>query len=175
VGVGCAARLETENLPKPVDETSSPLASASSIDLITASTAALASFFDKPLLSATRSMNVDFVMLPLAIRWVTVVRGDHLARLDLTNRPVTADRIRVTRLRLRATLRSSYTDTPACSIHGSSGPSGRPATSSDRKSVFAGCAPLSSRYTTWPSVATATCASSGSPYWSAGSGSTAGR
>jgi hypothetical protein len=34
------------------------------------------------------------------IRSVTVVRGERLAWLDFTNRPVTADRARVTKFRL---------------------------------------------------------------------------
>ena len=36
----------------------------------------------------------------MGIRSVTVVRGDRFAWLDFTNRPVTADRTRVTKLRL---------------------------------------------------------------------------
>jgi hypothetical protein len=59
-----APREATWNLPKPVNETSSPERSASSIDFSTASTALLASFFERPLLSATRSTKSDFVMAP---------------------------------------------------------------------------------------------------------------
>jgi hypothetical protein len=48
-----APRWATWNLPKPVNETSSPLLSAPSIVLSTASTAEPASFLLRPLVEAT--------------------------------------------------------------------------------------------------------------------------
>src|SRR4051812_25575831 len=62
-----ALRCWTVNLPKPVKTTSSPLDSASLIDSSVASTAAVASFLDRPLLSATLSMNSLFVTLFLLV------------------------------------------------------------------------------------------------------------
>src|SRR4029079_5068233 len=62
-----ALRCWTLNLPKPVKTTSSPLDSASLIDSSVASTAAVASFLDRPLLSATLSMNSLFVTLFLLV------------------------------------------------------------------------------------------------------------
>src|ERR687898_160217 len=60
-----APRLATWNLPNPVNETSSPDLSALSTVEMTASTAAPASFFDRPLSAATLSTNSDFVMYVL--------------------------------------------------------------------------------------------------------------
>jgi hypothetical protein len=49
----------------------------------------------------------------MGIRSVTVVRGDRFAWLDFTNRPVTADRTRVTKLRLGG-LRAMARGYPLC-------------------------------------------------------------
>src|SRR3954454_5799479 len=62
---------------------------------------------------STRSYR--FLLLPrrpIGIRAVTVVRGDRFAWLDFTNRPVTADRTRVTKLCL-ACLRAMTRRYPA--------------------------------------------------------------
>src|SRR4051794_910296 len=62
---------------------------------------------------STRSYR--FLLLPrrpIGIRSVTVVRGDRFAWLDYTNRPVTADRTRVTKL-LLACLRAMARRYPA--------------------------------------------------------------
>src|SRR3954465_365819 len=59
-----APRSATWNLPNPVKLTSSPLESAVSIDVITASTADPAPFLLSPLSFATRSTNSFFVICP---------------------------------------------------------------------------------------------------------------
>src|SRR4051794_6858318 len=74
-----APRSATWNLPKPVKVTSPPPLSSPSIVLSTASTAAPASFFDRPASAATLSTNscfdIGFLLLPhhgeLALRTVT--------------------------------------------------------------------------------------------------------
>ena len=58
-----APRSATWNLPKPVKLTSPPDFSSSSIELITASTAAPASYLLRPLFDATLSTNSAFVVM----------------------------------------------------------------------------------------------------------------